>query len=217
MSAATTIVIAAGIFFGYRKVALRNKIAVITGTILLADAILVYPYLFYLGKLNLQSSLPLQLCSLSGFLSGIVLLKRSQLLFEFLLYWGLPAGFYALLTPEMTLGSEGLLVDDYYICHGGILFSALYLSIVFKMRPREYSWLRIFFYTQILLVLVAVIDWLIKANYMYLSEPPIARNPLIIGQWPLYIIMFELIGLVHFYIIYLLFQKTNRLIKIRNQ
>ena len=46
---------------------------------------------------------------------------------------------------------------------------------------------------------------MINANYMYLCIKPIANNPILIGEWPWYIISIELAGLLHFFIIYLPF------------
>ena len=61
------------------------------------------------------------------------------LAYELLLYWDIPGTFYSLLTPEMTQGEGGLFIHEYYISHGGIIFSALYLTIVYGMYPREFS------------------------------------------------------------------------------
>src|SRR6185436_1746786 len=185
------------IYSGLRDQRTSKIIAAITGWMLIAIAILVHPYLAITGKWTLQTSLPLNLCSLSGILSGIVLLKRNQLAYEFLLYWGIPGGLHALLTPEFTQGSNGILLYEYTITHAGILFSPLYLSIVFQMRPRMNSWLLIFLYSQLLIPIVGYIDYLVDANYMYLLKKPAAHNPLVIGTWPWYLVIFELFLLIH--------------------
>lgn len=206
----TSITIVVILYLGYRFSGFRETIANATGILLIAVAILIHPYLAYSGKWNLQSSLPLNLCSLSGILSGVVLLKRNQLAFEFLLYWGISGAIHSLLTPELTLGSGGLLLYEYYISHGGIIFSALYLSIVLKMVPRKNSWLKIFLFTQILLFLVAIADRNLDANYMYLLKKPLVHNPLIIGPWPWYILVLEIVALIHFYLVYLIFRSLRK-------
>src|SRR5437764_15110945 len=77
------------IIIGKANPAASEIIRKITGLLLVAIAVLLHIYLLYLGTWNVQTSLPLQLCSLSGILSGIVLLWRNQLAYELLLYWGI--------------------------------------------------------------------------------------------------------------------------------
>jgi hypothetical integral membrane protein (TIGR02206 family) len=182
-----------------------NMIRIFLGSLFLATAIAIHPYLFYLGHWKLQSSLPLQLCSLSGLLSGIVLLFPSQLGYELLMYWGIPGAFHSLLTPEMTQGEGTYFLMDYYVSHGGIILSALFLTYSWKMELRKNSWLKIFLFSQILIPLVGLVDYLLDANYMYLKSKPDVDNPLIMGRWPWYIAGFEIFLLVHMYIIYFIF------------
>ena len=193
------------IYLGKKFSPLKEKIRIGCGVFLVAIAVLLHVYLIYHGRWNVQTSLPLQLCSLSGVLSGIVLLWRNQTAYELLLYWGIPGAFYSLLTPEMTQGSGGLFIYEYYISHGGIIFSALYLSIVVNMRPRKLSWLKIFFWSQFLLPVVGLADYYFEANYMYLRAKPEVENPFVIGVWPWYIAGLEVAMLVHFYLVYLPF------------
>ena len=201
----TGIVAAAFILLGKKNPALKTRIRIFAGVALISVAVLLHIYLAYLGKWQLQTSLPLQLCSMSGVLSGIVLLWRNQIMYELILYWGIPGAFYSLLTPEMTQGSGRLFIYEYYISHGGIIFSALYLSIVFQMSPRKHSWLKIFLYSQFLLPVVGLADYILNANYMYLREKPEVENPFIIGEWPWYILGLEAAMLLHFYLVYLPF------------
>ena len=187
----------------------RNPIRTISGWMLVALSLALPMYLIYMGTWNVRTSLPLQLCGLSGILSGVVLLRRNQLAYELLLYWGIPGALYALLTPEMTQGSGTLFIIEYYISHGGIIFSVLYLTIVYNMYPRKHSWLKVFLITQFLMIAIGLTDYFLDANYMYLRNKPLVNNPFIIGDWPWYIFMLELAGIVHFYLLYLFFQSPK--------
>tara|TARA_B100001029_G_scaffold178749_1_gene186225 strand:+ start:138 stop:827 length:690 start_codon:yes stop_codon:yes gene_type:complete len=184
---------------------LKNKeiVAKFIGTILISRSIGVHFYWDYLGIWNIQSSLPLHLCGISAILSGIVLFWRNQLAYECLFYWGITGAFHSLLTPEFTIGMDGLLFYEYYLSHGGILLSALYLTIVIGMKPRFGSWWKIFLFSQLLIPIIGSINWYINANYMYLCIKPIANNPFLIGEWPWYIIGIEFAALIHFFIIYI--------------
>jgi hypothetical integral membrane protein (TIGR02206 family) len=183
----------------------RQRLAVFMGVIFLARAILIHPYQIYLGRWTVQSSLPLHMCGISALLSGIVLLWRNQLAYEFLFYWGIPGAFHSLLTPEFTLGTQGLLFPEYFLSHGGIIASALYLTLVLGMRPRKGSWWKIAIWSQLIFPIIGPINWLLDANYMYICEKPIASNPFVIGEWPWYIFVLEIIGLLHFVVVYIPF------------
>ena len=175
-------------------------------------------YQFSIGQWNPEWSLPLQLCSFSCILSGLLPIiinfnidkKVKQLMFEFLFYWGF-AGLYAFITPVYTSGTQGFLYFDFYIAHGGFIFIILYFLIVLKYKITHKSWLKVFIYSQFILLLIHLINIYIggSANYFYTMEPPIADNPLIIGEYPTHIIMMDLFALIHFYFIYLFMKKIN--------
>jgi uncharacterized membrane protein YwaF len=56
--------------------------------------------------------------------------------------------------------------------------------------------------TQIAALVIGSFNWAFGSNYMYLSSPPIVNNPLIIGDWPWYILVFEGLALAHFFLFY---------------
>lgn len=198
-----TFPIIAASFFKGKKDLIRKFL----GSIYLAMAILIHPYLIATGNWHLHSSLPLQLCSLSGILSGVVLVFPTQLGYELLMYWGISGAIHSLLTPELTQGEGNFILWEYYISHGGIIGSALFLTFCSNMKLRKNSWIKIFLITQLLLPFIGLADYFLDANYMYLKERPEADNPLIIGPWPYYLICFEILLLIHFYILYLLFYR----------
>ena len=209
MLSGTVTAISLLVLIGKKYPKARNGIRIISGWMLVALSLALPMYLIYFGAWSIRTSLPLQLCGLSGILSGIVLLWRNQLAYELLLYWGIPGALYALLTPELTQGSGTLFIIEYYISHGGIIFSVLYLTLVYHLYPRKHSWLNVFLITQFLLLAVGLVDYFLDANYMYLRDKPLVGNPFLIGDWPWYIFMLELAGFVHFYLLYLFFQSPK--------
>ena len=183
----------------------REILATLIGIPLVFIAIFFHIYSLYLGIWTLQVSLPLQLCSMSGILSGLIIFWRKQVLFELLLYWGIPGGIHALLTPEVSNGSGIFFLIEYYLVHAGIILSPLFLVCFLDMRPSKNSWLKVFLISQIFLVIVAIINMMVGGNYMYLLEKPSVKNPLLMGEWPWYILDFEIIGPLHFVIVYKIF------------
>ncbi|MFQ6678460.1 MAG: TIGR02206 family membrane protein [Fidelibacterota bacterium] len=179
--------------------------AIVIGVILIARSILIHPYVAQLKGWDIYNNLPLHMCGLSAIISGIIMFYRRQWLYEVLYYWGIPGAFHSFLTPEFTQGTEGLLFIEYYLAHGGIIFSALFFTLVLGYKPSKGSWWRIFLWTQLLLPIIGGFDWLISANYMYLCAPPIVDNPFIFGEFPVHLIGLEFAGLLHFALVYLPF------------
>ena len=136
---------------------------------------------------------------------GIIHFKPGQNLFELLVFWGLPGAFHSIITPELTHGFSPFLYAEYYIAHAGIFAMAVFASAVYGMKRRKHSWFRVWLFTQPVLALVGLTNYLTGGNYMYLSEKPIADNPFVVGEWPWYILGLELAGLLHFAAVYGIF------------
>ena len=83
-------------------------------------------------------------------------------------------------------------------------------SLSMKMKPRTRAWIHTFYRLQIPVVFIFPLNFIINSNYMYLKAKPIVENPLVIGEWPYYILLLELITLVHIYIIHLIVFKRSR-------
>ncbi len=182
-----------------------NTLKKVIGIIMISRAVLIHPYLMYLNRWAVESSLPLQMCGVSAILAGVVMFTDNQWVYEFLWYWGIPGAFHSLLTPEFTSGKEGFLFMEYYLSHGGIIGAALFATIVLRRRPRKDSWWKVFLWSQLILPVIGGVNWLLDANYMYLCVKPIVNNPFIIGEWPWYILGLEVAGLLHFLVVYLPF------------
>ena len=150
-------------------------------------------------------SLPLHMCDISRFALMWLLLRFNQNVYEFLLLLGMPGGIHALLTPELTDGQGLNYVIDYYLGHGTIVVYPLYFFFAKKRPIRQRSWLYAFILGNVIMLVVGTINYLLNANYMYLCHRPLAANPLVIGEWPWYLIGFEIFGFIHIYILYKLF------------
>ena len=183
----------------------REKLAKFIGIVLIIRTIGIHFYWDYLGIWEIESSLPLHLCGLSAILSGLVIFWRKQMAYECLYYWGLPGAFHSLMTPEFTIGSSGLLFYEFYLSHGGIILSAIYLTFLLGMRPRKGSWWKVFLWSQLLIPIIGFVNFILDANYMYLCIKPIAKNPFLFGEWPWYVLGIECAAIVHFFVIYLPF------------
>ena len=173
--------------------------------LLVFEYIFIQSYFVYKGIWTPQDSLPFHLCRLMLFNTIILLFTRNQIAFELMLFVGMVGGFHSLMTPELTHGSDLVLLVDYFLVHGGLVAAPLYCIFVLGMRPRKMAWLKSFFYLQFFVVVVAIVDYLLGANYMYLAVKPKVNNPFLIGDWPYYIIGLELATLLHAFLVYIPF------------
>tara|TARA_S200000501_G_scaffold78765_1_gene70554 strand:- start:1035 stop:1727 length:693 start_codon:yes stop_codon:yes gene_type:complete len=159
-------------------------------------------YLIDLKLWNIKTSLPIHLCGIAGIIAGIILIRPEQKSFEFLALMGTPGALHALLTPQLNHGGTNFLIFEYYASHTGIILTPLFLAIVLGYRINENSWFSVFLICQVLLIFIGLSNYLIGSNYMYLSNQPLANNPMIVGSWPWYILGFEILGFIHIYIFY---------------
>ena len=83
----------------------------------------------------------------------------------------------------------------------------LFLTIAMDMKTSVDAWWKTLLRVQIPVVLIMPFNFLIDSNYMFLKAKPLVDNPLLIGEWPTYIIFLELIMVVHVFIIYKLAAK----------
>lgn len=212
----TFLVIGFLLFIGNKLNKKNNYFNLIIGSFLILRLPWNQYYQYQIGQYNLEWSLPLQMCSFSSFFSGLILVlhglnidkKYKNLLFEFLLYWSVGA-FYSFITPQYTTGIEGLIYYDYYVSHGGILFSILFCRLFLGYFPRKGSWKKVFIYSQFILLIIHAINYTIggQANYFYTMIPPAVDNPLVVGAYPTHIILMNIFAGIHFYFIYLLTRK----------
>ena len=161
----------------------------------------------YNGTWNIQDNLPLHLCRISFIISIIVLFTRKQWMYEWVLFLAIPSGLHSILTPELTKGVSDWFYFEYYFVHAGLIFVPLFLTIVMDMKTRLDAWWKTLLRVQIPVVLIMPFNFLIDSNYMFLKAKPLVDNPLLIGEWPTYIIFLELIMVVHVFIIYKLAAK----------
>ena len=50
-----------------------------------------------------------------------------------------------------------------------------------------------FLFINILVLIIGVINLILDSNYMFLCAPPDVNNPFLIGQWPYYLLVLEVV------------------------
>ena len=153
---------------------------------------------YLIGDWNTATDLPLHLCGISGLICAILpFLKRKQVLFDFVFYTGIIGGIMSMLTPQMNSydGSQFAYLE-YYVRHSIILVMPIYLLQNYGMELTKKSMIRTFIALNVLLAIIMPFNFYVGGNYMYLAKPPQVKNPLVIGEWPYYVLWFEVFMIV---------------------
>jgi len=167
------------------------------------------------GEFSWENSLPIHLCGFSRLLAIGYFFFKKRWMGELVTFTGISGGLQSILTPEFTHGIQGIYVVDYYVNHASIIAIGLYIIFVHLQPLQKRAWLRNFGRVQFLAAFALGFNLLVGANYMYLLEPPVANNPLVITSesFPsLHVVFFEVFAALNFYII----EVVLRRIRVRN-
>jgi hypothetical integral membrane protein (TIGR02206 family) len=157
-----------------------------------------------------RTNLPVHLCGVGVFLTAWALLRRRQLVYELAYFWGLAGTLQGVLTPDIAGGFPSYEFFQFFITHCGIVVGVLFATVGLGMRPRPGSVLKVFALTAVYASLVAALNWLVGANYMFLCAPPEGDSPFFFLGWPWYVAFLALVGLVFYTALYLPFYLTDR-------
>jgi hypothetical integral membrane protein (TIGR02206 family) len=195
--------------FTFKKVAInvQNKFEKAIGISSILIYVITIVLAINLGDWTIQNFLPLHLCTISYFICILVLLNKKQWLYEWGLFIAVPSGLHSVLTPELSMGISDWYLFEYYFVHIFLMVVPLYLTIAVGMRPRISSWWKTFLRVQIGAVIIFPLNFIIDTNYMFLAAKPLVENPLLIGDWPFYILFLELFVFLHIVLIYKLTPK----------
>lgn len=158
------------------------------------------------GYWNISDNLPLHLCSVSNLIACFILfIPKKNRLFEFLFYAGIIGAIQAFFTPQINnFDGSNYEYLEYYLSHGGIMLLPIFMFKNLGYKLTKYSWIKVVLYLNILLAIVMPLNFIIDSNYMYLANRPNVDNPLIIGEWPYYILFWEVIVVTLTYILYVM-------------
>ena len=184
----------------------RKLLMIFLGAFLLSLELVRHYHLYDLGLWSVSASLPIHLCGIARILAGIILIKPNKIGFQFLALIGSPGALHALLTPQLNHGRTDFMIFEYYASHTGIILTPIIFAVALGYRIQDKSWMDAFILLQFLLVFVGLSNYILDANYMYLAERPLVKNPMIVGDWPWYILGFEFLGFIHIYIFFKLYK-----------
>ncbi len=173
-------------------------------------------YLDELYTLSFASDLPLQFCSIGYYFSliGLVMAvvehkynkKIEQFIFDCAYVLGFGGALQALITVDLTginnmIGSFALNWQ-----HSIIILNVLWLIFAYNKHFHLKGIFSAFLFINLVIIPIGLTNYLLGSNYMFLCQPPAVNSSLIIGQWPVYLIISEFIYFVYIFMLYLPFR-----------
>lgn len=192
----------------------KRGLTYIAGGLLLANEVGWHFFNIYWGTWDIQTMLPLHLCSFTVWGSVYMLFTgdRNVYLYEVMYFLGIGGATQALLTPDAGIyGFPHFRAFQTFISHGLLVIFPLYMTIVEGYRPTLQSFKRVFVITNLYMVFVFFINLAIGSNYLFVAHKPEFPTLLdALAPWPWYIIELEAIGFAVFFLIYIPFLLKDR-------
>jgi hypothetical integral membrane protein (TIGR02206 family) len=174
---------------------------------------LVLNYLVYLrlvrqsGAVSWEQLLPLQLCDWAMVVIIIAMWTRRPGWFEVAYFWGIGGTVQAVLTPNLPYGFPDFRFFSFFISHCVIIMGVIFLMLVHHLRPRPFSIIRVFAWTEVYFIITLAADKITGVNYGFLLHKPEAKTLLNIlsDNHPLYLFEMHVLALAFFVVLYLPF------------
>ena len=138
--------------------------------------------------LNIGNEIPLNLCDWATVATIVALVWPGQKSFELAYFWGLCGTLQALLTPDCVYDFPDAQFTLFFVYHGGIIASVLYLTLGMKMRPVPMSFPRVIGWTLFYGAVAGTADAILGTDYGFLRAKPDHLTLLdYLSPWPYYL------------------------------
>ncbi len=162
--------------------------------------------------------IPFSAINFFAWVAAFMLLKKSQKLYEFTYFIGIPVSLYALIFPTAQLYGFPHYRFFYTLITPAIIFlAAIYMTAVEeKTELNSRSALRVFVAANLILALIYVVNRYFGNNYLFLNAKPTDRPFFAaLPDYPIYLLYFEGAGIASALILYIPVLVRNR-IRMRN-
>ena len=68
--------------------------------------------------------------------------------------------------------------------------------IKYNMRMQYKSTFKVVIITNVIVGLISLVNYVLDSNYMFLRQIPNSVSPFLMGEWPVYIIMVQVISII---------------------
>jgi hypothetical integral membrane protein (TIGR02206 family) len=152
--------------------------------------------------MRVMDTLPFEMCSALFFIGAFGLWTGNLVALEVTWFWTMSGPIHALITPTPRAGFPDPNYFQYFLAHGLLVFTALYVAIALRRAPRRGGVWRAFAALIAYIPVVAVVDLVSGENYLYLRhKPPSPTLVDALGPWPFYVASGVAVALASFAIV----------------
>jgi hypothetical integral membrane protein (TIGR02206 family) len=159
------------------------------------------------GGFRFPTEMPLQLCDIATWLGIAAAFTLNPLAYDLAYYAALAGSGMALLTPDVWAPLCTYPIIRFFIEHGLLVATILFLAWSGQARPRPGSVWRAILAVQVYAVAIGIYNAAFGTNYFYLRNKPERFSILSwFGPWPWYILGGEALALLLFALLWLPFR-----------
>jgi hypothetical integral membrane protein (TIGR02206 family) len=153
--------------------------------------------LYRKGWLGPGNEFPLNLCDWATVATVATLIYPNQRSFELAYFWALAGTLQGMITPDVQYDFPDVEFILFFVFHGGIIASVLYMTFGLGWRPTPASLPRVIVWSLFYAAVAGLFDWLLRTNYGFLrAKPPFASVFNFMPDWPWYIPVLIALGLL---------------------
>ena len=184
---------------------LRKPLFILIGTNLIS----FNSYLILTNRFDLTIHLPLHLCYLTELGIFISLIFKSQLFYPWFLLNSLGGGITGFLNSN--LDQEAMFIEHIHLhmSHFNLLLFSLFLyKSKYYIKKIEFKISIIF--NSLIFIIVFFLNGNFGSNYWFTkNKPPGINLTSALPDWPYYLIILTFIGLISYYVTYIIFSKKS--------
>lgn len=153
--------------------------------------------------LGLGNELPLNLCDWATMATVVTLIIPNQRTYELAYFWALAGTLQGMMTPDVVYDFPDIEFILFFVFHSGIIAAVLYMTFGLGWRPYPASLPRVIVWSLVYAAVAGFFDWVLGVNYAFLrAKPPFATVFNFMPDWPWYIPVLVLLGLLSTVIYY---------------
>lgn len=185
----------------------ERTIGLLFAGLLLLDYVGYEIYLAATVGLEWRKVLPFQLCDWAMIAIVVAILTGRERWLEVAYFWGIGGTLQAILTPDLKFAFPHIRFLTFFIAHCGIVVAIGFMMIVKRYRPRWFSIVRVFAWSELYFVVTLAVDLLTGENYGYLLHPPASASLLdaLSANHVVYLLEMHLLALAFYFVLYLPF------------
>jgi hypothetical integral membrane protein (TIGR02206 family) len=184
-----------------------RQIAAALGRFLAVNEIVWYTWRLHAEGFRFPEGLPLELCDLTLWLTVIAALTLQPAIFEFAWLAGLGGSLMAVLTPDLWAPPLSYPTIYFFLAHGGVIASLLFLVWSGLARPRPGCVWRTLCLLNGYAAFIGAFNAVFHTNYMYLCRKPSNASLLdFFGPWPIYLVAGEATAVIMFWLLWMPFR-----------